>query len=88
LSSDNCPGLHNPEQVDGDGDGLGDACEPCVPQPEICANGIDEDCDGWADNGCVAEEEGCGCQSATGSSGLVGMGLAVGLMGLRRRSRS
>jgi beta-glucanase (GH16 family) len=26
-ANDNCPGTHNPDQVDSDGDGIGDACE-------------------------------------------------------------
>jgi hypothetical protein len=28
-SADNCPAVFNPDQTDTDGDGLGDACDPC-----------------------------------------------------------
>ena len=50
---DNCPDNFNPTQVNADGDGGGDACDQCpvdptrtTPSPEICGNGIDEDCNG------------------------------------------
>jgi hypothetical protein len=34
LAADNCPGLSNPDQADGDADGAGDACDRCPLHPD------------------------------------------------------
>lgn len=50
MSDDNCPFDSNPEQEDGDTDGIGDACDNCpsVPNPlqwDVNGDGIGDECD-------------------------------------------
>ena len=54
---DNCPDVRNGNQRDRDGDGAGEVCDcddtdPDVSPnaPEICGNGVDDDCDGDVDS--------------------------------------
>lgn len=58
---DNCATTPNPTQTDDDGDHLGNHCDPynCIYQgPEVCGDlylgqPVDNDCDGFYDEGCV-----------------------------------
>ena len=82
-------GTHDPTvDVDGDGVAAPDDCDDRDPAvypraPEVCDNGIDEDCDGEDISCTVIEESGCGC-AAAGWPGGIGLAL-VGLIVVRRR---
>jgi len=81
--------------VDADQDGWG-ADEDCDDgaawrypgAPEVCGDGVDDDCDGEADEDCgpaPEDEGGCGCAPAGGGGGgWIALLAAAGMVGRRR----
>ena len=84
-----CPAEAEDSFVDADADGWGaeDDCNDDVSwihpdAPEVCSDGVDDDCDGQVDESCGAVEGGRGCAAASGVGWLLVLG---GALALRRR---
>ncbi|MCK6521581.1 Ig-like domain-containing protein [Myxococcota bacterium] len=93
-----CAEVLYPEAPDNDGDGFV-ATEDCDDAaawrypgaPEVCSDGVDDDCDAVADQSCgpALEDKGCGaCSAGDGSDNTPWLALGAALaIGLRRRGK-
>jgi hypothetical protein len=71
-SQDNCPGVANASQVNGDEDAAGDACDPAPKDPNTCGDRSgdgEDDCTDWCET-----HESHACSMLTGGSGVGGRG--------------
>jgi len=97
-----CDGAPGPDETDADGDRVlacdGD-CDDSEPSaspllPEICYDGVDNNCDGSADEDCAEVHTGLGfvddqggCRCSSGGAPSVGwFGVLLGMIMVRRRS--
>lgn len=93
-----CGDVLYPEVPDGDGDGFVATadCDDGAPwrypgAPEVCSDGVDDDCDGAADQSCgpALADGGCGgCATGGGSTGagLLALGALAALLTAWRRA--
>jgi hypothetical protein len=71
-SVDNCPGVANASQSNGDQDAAGDACDPAPKDPNHCGDRSgdgEDDCTEWCET-----HESEACSMTTGGSGVGGRG--------------